>query len=70
MDLLLTPESLDDPKYGPVLDQYNTSITQQRLGKLLRRKGADPILLEMFYFVVVQVVLLFGVETWVLKSLM
>ena len=38
------------------------------LGKLLRRDGADPIILEKFYRVVVQAVILFGSETWVLTA--
>ena len=36
----------------------------------MRREGADPIILEKFYCVVVQVVLLFGSETWVLTAAM
>ena len=40
------------------------------LGKLLRREGADPILSKKFYPVVVQAVLLFGAETWVLLAAM
>ena len=39
-----------------------------RLGKLLRREGAYPILLSKFYRAVVQVVLLFGAKTWVLLT--
>ena len=41
-----------------------------RLGKLLRREGADPIISEKFYRTVVQAVLLFGSETWVLTAAM
>ena len=41
-----------------------------RLGKFLRREGADPIISEKFYRVVVQAVLLFGSETWVLSAAM
>ena len=41
-----------------------------RLGKLLRREGADPIISEKFYCTVVQTVLLFGSETWVLTLAM
>ena len=41
-----------------------------RLGKLLRREGADPIISENFYWVVVQVVLLFGANTWVMSEVM
>ena len=42
------------------------------LGKLLRREsaGADPITSETFYWAVVQLVLLFGAETWVLSASM
>ena len=39
-----------------------------RLGKLLRREGANPRLAEMFYRTVAKLVLLFGLETWVLLS--
>ena len=39
-----------------------------RLGKLLRREGAYPILLSKLYRAVVQAVLLFGAETWVLLT--
>ena len=41
-----------------------------RLGKFLRREGEDPILPAKFYRVVVQAVLLFGSETWVLTAAM
>ena len=39
-----------------------------RLGKLLRREGVEPRVLEMFYRAVVQAVLLFGAEIWVLLA--
>ena len=38
----------------------------RRLGKLLRREGADPRVSAMFYREVVQAVLLFGAENWIL----
>ena len=41
-----------------------------RLGKLLRREGAEPRVSAMFYRTVVQAVLLFGAETWVLSEAM
>ena len=34
------------------------------LGKLLRREGADPFVLEMFYHEVVQAMFIFGAQTW------
>ena len=37
-----------------------------RLGKFLRREGADPIVSEKFYRAVVQAVIIFEAETWVL----
>ena len=40
------------------------------LGKLLRREGADLIVSENLYRAVVQAVLLFGSETWVLMETM
>ena len=41
-----------------------------RLGKLLRREGAEPRVSAMFYRSVVHTVLLFGAETWVLSEAM
>ena len=41
-----------------------------QLGKLLRQEGAYTITLAKFYRVVVQSVLLFGNETWVLLAAM
>ena len=35
---------------------------------MLRREGADPAILKKFYRAVIQVVLFFGVETWVLSE--
>ena len=40
------------------------------MGKLLSREGADPIVSANFYQALVQEVLLFGAETWVLTSTM
>ena len=39
-----------------------------RMGKLLRREGAEPRVSAIFYRAVVQTVLLFGAETWVLSE--
>ena len=39
-----------------------------RIGKFLRREGADPKFLANFYHAVVQAVLLFGADTWVLSA--
>ena len=41
-----------------------------RLGKFLSREGADPLVSEKFYHAVFQVVLIFGLETWVLTAAM
>ena len=35
------------------------------LGKLLRREGAYPRVVEMFYMALVQTILLYGLGTWV-----
>ena len=35
------------------------------LGKLMKREGVDLFVLEKLYRVVVQVVLIFGVDNWV-----
>ena len=39
-----------------------------RLGKLLRREGSEPKVLEIFYRLVVQTILLYGSETWVILA--
>ena len=41
-----------------------------RLGTLILPEGAEPRVAEMFYRLVVQVVLLYGSDTWVLLSAM
>ena len=41
-----------------------------RLGKILQREGGDHLVSTMFYRGVVQTVLLFGSETWVLLTVM
>ena len=41
-----------------------------RLGKLLWREGDEPRVSAMFYWAVVQVVLLFGAEIWVFSEAM
>ena len=37
------------------------------MGKILRREGGDTNVVETFYRSVVQAVLLFGLESWVLS---
>jgi hypothetical protein len=39
-----------------------------RLGKLLSREGANPIAMGIFYKVIVQSVLLYGSESWVITK--
>ena len=41
-----------------------------RLGTLIRREGADPRVAEMFYRAVVQAILLYGLEKWVILAAM
>ena len=41
-----------------------------RLGALLQQEGADPNVLSSFYREVVQAILLYGSETWVLLASM
>ena len=41
-----------------------------RLGTLLQREGADPRVTAMFYRAVVQAILLYGSETWVILAAM
>ena len=38
------------------------------MGRFLIRKGADPSVLEMFYRVVINVVILFGLYTGLLSA--
>ena len=40
------------------------------MGKMLWREGEEPRVSTIFYWAVVQAVLLFGVETWVLSEAM
>ena len=52
---------------------HNTRKARQvwgRLGELLRREGAEQTLLAKFYRAVVQAVILFGADTWVLMETM
>ena len=39
-----------------------------RLGTLIRQEGSKPRVSEIFYRVVVQAILLYGLETWVLSA--
>ena len=65
-----TLDQLDDD-WQAVL--RNISKAQQvwgHLEKLLLRVGADPLVLAKFYRMVVRVVLVFGLETWVMLASM
>ena len=67
---------------GRILDQYDydwPAVLQNvdkahrvwnRLGKLLLREGSEPHMSTMFRLVVVQTVVLFGEEPWVLSEAM
>ena len=74
---------MDTFKYpGRMLDQSNNNWLAVlrnirkarrvwiRLGKLLRREGMEQQVSAMFYQAVVQVVLVFGSDTWVLLEAM
>ena len=53
--------------------QRNVNRAQRvrgRLGRVLRREGVDTNVSEMFYKAVVQVALLFILESWVLSTAM
>ena len=76
-------EGVGSFKYlGRILDQSDDdwpSVLQNvgkarrvwsQLGKLLWREGVEPRVPNMFYWAVVQAVLLFGAETWVLSEAM
>ena len=41
-----------------------------RMGTLIQKKGAYPRVEEIFYWAVVQAILLYGLEMWVLSSAM
>ena len=63
-------DRLDDD-WNAVLQNFGKAFrVWNRLGKLLRREGADPRVSVVFYWVVVQTVLLFRSETWVLSDAM
>ena len=51
-------------------NSMHASLVWGRLGALLRREGAYPRVAEMFYRAVVQVVLLYRSEMWVLLASM
>ena len=76
-------EEVDSFKYlGWILnqvDEYWPAVLHEiwrvrqvwgRLGKLLSREGSESIILAKFYRSVVQAVLLFGSDTWVLTAVM
>ena len=76
-------EGAETFKYlGRMLDRSDSNWTTVRynsrkerrvwnwLGKLTWREGEDPRVSEMFYREVVQAVLLFGEDTWVLLAAM
>ena len=59
--------SLDQPDNDRVEIFWNIRSTQKvwvRMGKVLRWEGAYTHVLEIFYWAVVQVFLLFGSELW------
>ena len=39
-----------------------------RLGKMIQREGAEPAVLAKFYCTLIQAVLLFGTDNWVLLA--
>ena len=67
---------------GRILDQLEENWTEarknirkahrfwDRLDKLLRREGAEPFVSAHFYWAVLQEVLLFGADTWVMLEAM
>ena len=74
-------EGVENFKYlGQTLDQTDDdwpAVRQKimrarliwgRLGKIMRREGAEPRVLKMFDRAVAQAVLLFGSETWLLSA--
>ena len=66
--------------FGQLLDRsdnnwpvvlHNIRKTRQvwgRLMKFLQKEGSEPAVLESFYCLVFQVLLLFGADTWVLLA--
>ena len=60
--------SLQDQVFWALRNVGKDRRVWNRLGKLLRREGAEPQVSAMFYLAVVQIVLLWGAETWVLAE--
>ena len=60
-----------DKDWTAVLRNFSKACrVWNRLGKLLQKEGADPRVSAMFYRAVVQSVLIFGAEDWVLSEAM
>ena len=58
--------------YFPAVRQniMRVRLVWGRLGTLLLQEGADPKMSEIFYRAVLQAILLYGSETWVLLASM
>ena len=48
--------------------RLNIMNTRAVWGALLQRDGAEPRVLAIFYSAVVQAIILYGLETWVLSA--
>ena len=65
------PLDQSDNNWPPVLRNIgNARQFWIHLGQLLQREGVDLLVLKKFYHAVVQAVLLFGTETWMLLATM
>ena len=65
------PLDQSDNNWPPVLRNIgNARQFWIHLGQLLQREGVDLLVLKKFYHAVVQAVLLFGAETWMLLATM
>ena len=65
-----TLDQTDDDWPAVWLRIMRARLVWGRLGTLLRREVADPKVPSMFYRAVIQAVLLFGSETWILLEAM
>ena len=63
-------ERSDDDWPGVLHNIRKSRQVWRQLGELLQREGAEPTVLKNIYRAVVQAVLLFGAETWVLTERM
>ena len=62
------PRQMDDDWSDVRRNIMSVRSVWERMETLVRQEGADPRVVAMFYRAVVQAVLLYGSETWVLLA--